>query len=360
MRFLILLTFTLPVLCNAQITLNSTDFSNANDTVRLSSTTDFAIDYASTGANFSWDFTSLIAESQKLLDCQDISAASSLSQFLFGNFSPTQYQASYFLPSDALPLDQIGQFLPVNISNIFQFTRVTPDSISSIGFSLEVDGNEIPFRSDTIEKRYQLPLNYGDAYTGKGYTEMDLNPFANIIWRQSRSRSSEVDGWGTIELPMGSFDVLRVRHTILENDSVYQEFFGNPMWVGFDLPTGYIYEWIAAGEKEPMLRIGTSEVGGNEQVTSVEYRDTYDPLLASIEEHEFSTTEVYPNPASSQIQVKNQTIGTHYFVVDAAGRNVLDGLLTSETISVESLKPGTYILVLKSNLGWSKAPFIKE
>lgn len=355
-----MLAITLPTLCNAQITLNSTDFSNANDTVRLSSTTDPAIDFASTGPNYSWDFTGLIAESQTLLDFQDISSASALSQFLFGSFSPTAYQASYFLPSDALPLDQIGQFLPVNITNIFQFTRVTPDSISSIGFSLEVEGNEIPFRSDTIEKRYEFPLNYGDTYDGKGYTEMDLNPFANIIWRQSRQRSSEVDGWGTIDLPMGSFDVLRVRHTVFENDSILQEFFGNPMWIGFDLPTAYIYEWIAAGEKEPMLRIGTSEFAGNETVTSIEYRDAYDPQLAEIQEQINFTTEVYPNPASSQIQVKDQTMGTHYFIVDASGRKVMSGLLTSETIGIEALKSGTYLLVLKSNLGWSKASFIKE
>ncbi len=360
MKHLLLLALSLPLVGSAQITLNSSDFSNANDTVRMSTTTDFAIDFATTGANHSWDFTNLVAESQTLFDFQDVSSASALSQFLFGGFAPTQYQASYFIASDDLPLDQLGTFLPVSITDVYQFSRVTADSIASVGFSMLVEGNEIPFRSDTIEKRYQFPLNYQDTYTGKGYTEMDLNPIANIIWKQARQRSSEVDGWGSIDLPIGSFDVLRVRHTIFENDSIYQEFFGNPMWVGIDLPTAYIYEWIAAGEKEPVLRIETSEVGGSEVVRKVEYRDNYDPLLAGIEENTLVALEVYPNPANNEILVNQPIEGANFVIIDGSGRTVLSGVLSDKAIHIESLESGAYLMIVSSEQGWTKASFVKN
>ena len=222
MRFL-LAFLVFPTIGFTQITVTEADFGNAGDTARMSSTTDFTIDFASTGTNFNWDFSSLVAESQTLVQYNGMSGVSILVNLLFGNFAPAAYQADYFVAFDDLPIDQFGQLLPVNISNLYQFSRITSDSVSSIGISLDVDGNQIPFRSDLIEKRYALPLNFGDNYTGIGYTEMDLNPFADIIWRQRRMRTSTVDGWGTIALPMGTFDVLRVKHTIEESDSLYQD-----------------------------------------------------------------------------------------------------------------------------------------
>lgn len=360
MKNVLLLLFFAPALSFSQITISSSDFANAGDTVRMSTTTDLGVDFSSTGANWSWDFSSFVAESQKLLDFKGVSEASSLSQLLFGGFAPVKYQASYFIASDDLPLDQLSTFLPVSITDVFQFSRVTADSISSVGFSITVEGNEVPFRSDTIEKRYQLPLNYQDSYEGRGYTEMDLNPIVNIIWRQQRLRESQVDGWGTIDLPIGTFDVLRVRHTITETDSIYNEFFGSPMWFGVNLPTAYIYEWIAPGEKEPVLRIQTSEVGGNETVTNIEYRDTYDPALAGIMELAPSP-EIYPNPAQETIHIDQVPTGSSYAIIDANGSTVANGVLdASQAVSVASLGKGAYFLVIQSGTTWSKAGFVKE
>ena len=102
-RLLALLLFT-PVISFSQITITDADFANADDTVRISATTDFNIDFATTGASWTWDFTTLIAESQALLEYNNVSQASSLSQLLFGGFAPVAYQASYFVASDDLPL----------------------------------------------------------------------------------------------------------------------------------------------------------------------------------------------------------------------------------------------------------------
>lgn len=361
MKPTLLLLLAFPFALSAQITIDQSDFANASDTVRISSTTDFNVDVSATGPNISWDFSMLIAESQKLLNFQDISNASTLTQFLFGGFAPVDYQASYFLENDDLPLDQLGTILPVEISEVFQFTRSTPDSISTIGLSLTVEGNNIPFRSDDIEKRYELPLNFQDTYTGYGYTEMDLNPIANIIWRQRRTRNSEVDGWGTMSLPMGSFDVLRIRHEIQETDSIYQEFFGNPTWIGIDLPTAYIYEWWGVSELEPLLRIESSMIGGNEVISSVEFRDNYNPLLANTNDLNLANVEVFPNPAQNEICVSNTSEEASYVIVDASGSTVLNGdHLENSKIDIQKLKSGSYILLLRSKNGWTKASFIKE
>lgn len=361
MRFLLALLL-FPTIGFGQITVTDADFGNAGDTVRMSFTTDLAVDYASTGTNWTWDFSSFVAESQTVLEFNSLSGASPLVQILFGGFAPSDYQADYFAAFDDLPIDQLGQLLPVTISDMNQFSKITSDSVSSVGISIDVEGNQVPFRSDSIEKRYALPLNFGDNYTGYGYTEMDLNPFADIIWRQRRARTSVVDGWGTITLPMGSFDVLRVKHTIEESDSLYQDLFGTgtPTWFGLDLPTAHIYEWIANGEKEVVLRIETTEIAGFETVTNIEYRDVFDPNLASTEEIELIQAEVYPNPATNELHIDIESSELSYSIIDASGSLVKIGSLSEPVIDISNLTSGHYILLGQTEQGALRIPFVKE
>ena len=225
MRLFILCFLLVPVFSWGQITLTTADFANGGDTVRMSFTTDPTIDYSSTGANYTWDFSGLVAEEQVLRDFKDMGQASTLVNFMFGSFAATEYQATYFAESEAIPLDQIGGFLPVNISEVNMMTKNSADSITSVGFSVVVEGTEVPFKSDTIETRYKFPANYGDVYSSRGYSNMDLNPISNSIWRQHRLRNSNIDGWGTITTPLGTFDALRIRHDIQESDSLFFEIF---------------------------------------------------------------------------------------------------------------------------------------
>ena len=67
---------------------------------------------------------------------------------------------------------------------IYQFSKKTTDSITSIGYAVSVSGTEVPFKSDTIETRYKFPLNYGDQYSSRGYSLMDLNPVYNGVLKQ--------------------------------------------------------------------------------------------------------------------------------------------------------------------------------
>ena len=51
---------------NAQITVSVADFASAADTVRISQAEGAGLDFTSTGANFNWDYSSLVANSQYL------------------------------------------------------------------------------------------------------------------------------------------------------------------------------------------------------------------------------------------------------------------------------------------------------
>ena len=244
MKILIIIAILFPFIASSQITLNVADFSDGGDTVRMSNSTDLTIDFVTTGPNQNWDYSNLTADSQTLLDYQETSSMSFLAQVIFGTFAASDYQATNYISSTALPLDQIGGFLPVNITDVFQFSKNSADSITSIGMALSIDGNEVPFKSDTIETRYKLPLNYNDSYSSRGYTNLDMNPFYNGIWIQYKQRSSVVDGWGNIVTPYGSFDALRIDHFITETDSLFVDFVGG-FWEALGtrslLKSGYLH-----------------------------------------------------------------------------------------------------------------------
>ena len=192
--------------------------------------------------------------------------ASAIPSFTFGAFADEAHQATNFTETVDIPLDQAGDFLPISIDAINQFSKNSSDAINSVGLSISISGTEIPVASDTIETRYNLPLNYGDTHSSRGYTYLNLNPIYDAIWIQYRTRDTEVDGWGSITTPYGTFEALRLKHEIVEN----RLYLHRPFWracVVSNLPVYHLrteYEWIAQKKrKDPILRIITSQIAGD-------------------------------------------------------------------------------------------------
>ena len=328
----------------------------------MSRAMDDVIDYSSTGANYTWDFSYLVAEEQILRKYFDISDGSNLMQFMFGAFAPPVYQGTNFAETDAIPLDQLSGIFPVSLDEIHLISRNTADSITSVGYTMTVDGNEIPFRSDTIETRYKFPMLYGNVYSSRGHSELDLNPLFDAVWKQYRQRSSHVDGWGSITTPYGTFDALRIRHSITETDSIYFDFGTGGTWFELPIPLTTQYEWWATGELEPVMRITTSDFSGTEIVTGIEYRDSYLGLDASLEEQELSFL-IAPNPTIDAIHLKVPGYGWTYTILAADGTRVGTGVLkiSDSSIDVSKLNAGQYYLLLRNTKGkWGVERFVKN
>ena len=342
---------------SAQITLSVADFANSGDTVRISQAAGTGLDFASTGANFTWDFSSLSATSQYLKEFNPIGFASLLVFGTYGPVAPTNYRASYFNPTNDLPLDQLSQFLPVSLSNLNQYTKRMTDSITSLGYSISVNGQGVPFKSDTIETRYKLPLNYNDSHYSRGYTYIDLNPVIDFKIKQYRQRTTNVDGWGTIITPKGTFQALRLRHDIAEIDSVYQTFFGAGQWFGTPPIQRTEYEWFANGEKEWVLK--ATETNGT--VNQVEYQEDYLGLDASLIESTLDAS-IGPNPTSGGVEIQSNALLSSVVVVDAMGRQVLNlhGIQAfSLNLNLENLGQGVYRLVLHSSQSSQEFQLVK-
>lgn len=360
---LLITTATISLSLNAQIQLTQADFATAADTVRMSQASDNGYDYLSTGAASVWDFSTLTPNSQIVKDFKATSSAPLFIQFMLGSFAPTRYNSTYYLESTALPVAQITSFLPITIENIYQFTKRTADSLTTVGLSMNISGTEIPFQSDTIETHYDLPLDFGNSHYSRGYTLIDFNPVVDAKWNQHRGRTTTVDGFGAITTPYGTFDVLRIKHDIVEVDSIYYTFpIVGALWIPLPIPTSHEYEWWANGEKEPILRITTNEVLGNEVVTAIEYRDMNRYLDAGITD---LTTDfkVFPNPATNEVNISAKQGITGFKVFDSKGilieSKVLDMQMEAQ-IDVANYAVGVYQIQLISGTNSSVKTFVKR
>ena len=342
----------IPFISFGQITIDVNDFAEAGDTVRLSTSSLTNIDFSTTGENMNWDFSNLAAESQELKEFKDPNDAGALISFSFGSFADEEYQATNYTESTEIPLDQAGEFLPVTINEVNQFARHTSDSITLLGLSINVEGNDIPVPSDTIETKYVLPLNYGDSYSSRGYTYLNMNPIFNLIWIQYKQRSSTVDGWGTITTPYGTFEALRIKHEINEIDSVFIDLTGTPSWFELPVPPSTEYEWIAKDQIEPILSIRTSLAAGTETVNQVKYKDNYIATEAGIEENTI-TLNVGPNPVKDQLLITGLSNSLPYTLITSDGKTIQSGTLNPQNggdrIQLNMISKGIYLIHIGSD-----------
>lgn len=336
----------IPFVGFSQITIESTDLGNEGDTVRVSNSSDFDLDYESTGADFSWDFSILIPISQAMIEYGDVSDGGFLINGNFGSGASSAYEASYYQPSNALPLDQLGGILPVEITDMAEYSKLDADSLTLLGLSLTVQGFNVPFKSGEIETKYKFPMSFGDQFTSYGYTDMNLSPAFEGRIQRMVDRTVDVDGWGTIETPYGTFEVIRIHHLIQERDSVALEFNGFPINIEIPVPEKHVYEWWTNDQKEPVLRVEMRELLGTKTVTSVQYRDNFDPTVLGVNDIDKINFSVYPNPASTEINIDGSVEGASYVVFDLKGEIVLQGDLKNNKIAVQGLAQGAYQIVL--------------
>ncbi|MEN9699972.1 MAG: hypothetical protein RLZZ301_1170 [Bacteroidota bacterium] len=339
-------------LVSAQLTLTVADFATASDTVRFSQAPTQSIDYTSTGPNSNWDFSQLTAISQSLKEYKPVGLSSLLILATFGPIASTPYRATYFNTSTELPINQLSSFLPIDISNLNQYTKRANAAITSLGFSIDVQGQGVPFKSDTIETRYALPLTFNDTYTSRGYTFVDLNPAADIKFVQHRGRTTVVDGYGTITTPLGTFQALRLHHQIQEVDSLYQTFFGSGTWIGLPAQTRSEYEWWTNAKDEYLLKVVVSGFGANQNVTSIEYQDHYLGLDAGLTELQ-SKVAIYPNPVQDWCFFEAPQEVTRIDVINMFGQILWQLPMQTRQgyFDISALPTGTYSIQLHTAQG---------
>jgi len=293
----IILITSLAGSAQAQITITSADLPVANDTFRISNgLITPAIDPIPTGPNHTWDFSMLEYTSQDVDSFHTVASTGATYSFIFADLPFNNNRSNQAHKGMNLPAIPLGG---VTITDMVNFFYKSSSVYHQTGSGATINGIGVPIPYTDKDRVFSLPLNFSD--TDSCYSSYQISIPNLGYYGHEQTRISEVDGWGTLITPYGSFNTLRVKSVITPYDTIYADSLGFGM--GFALPPTVEYKWMGALQGIPLLQINTTldPFGGGEVVNSIVYRDSI-RTTTGIGETPITpvslTFDLYPNPST--------------------------------------------------------------
>jgi len=266
MRLFLLATCIFPSFySNAQITVNQNDFASAGKTVYLSTGQNNPfLNITATGANSTWDFSTLRSTGQQQIDYLNVSGTNIVYALYYADIFFNPNRSNIALAGSDIPFNQA-----LGITNPYTFYYKNQNMYKKVGYGGEVAGLPAPLALTTPDTIYRFPMNYGNIHTTRSDYTVSLPGVLTSVY--SQTRTTTIDGWGTLTTPYGTFDVLRSKSEVLGNDSIYADSLG----FGVNIPRSKRteYKWIAKNEDVPILQINTSTVFGIEIISQILFKD---------------------------------------------------------------------------------------
>ncbi|GAA4349421.1 hypothetical protein GCM10023185_06150 [Hymenobacter saemangeumensis] len=252
------------------------------------------------GANQTWNYSTLVATSQTVDRYISVAATNSpIYQFSFGVLGGVN-RATVASP-EALPA-ALAANSP--ITDPYQFYNASNADYRSVGYGGTVGGQQVPvtYRSQAEQDViYRFPLSFASPRdSSRSFLETPQAAASTGYFSRKRKRVNQVDAWGTLITPFGTFQTVRIVSKITEHDSLAT---GGMPGTGFDVPLTREYKWLAKTHHVPVLTIITQMQGTTETITAVQYRDRYRRIMqptAARGAAAEAAVLVYPNPLGTE------------------------------------------------------------
>lgn len=332
MRNLIILGIVfLSISSKGQITITSADMALANDTFRLSTAANAQLfDFELTDTNYLWDFTGLMASSQRLEDYVPISGTPSIYNLVF--MYPTVATIAAKRPNT--------QFATITITDGFNFYKKTSSKFSEVGFGANIQSIPLPVKYQTEDVIYRFPMTYGAMDSSISNWNVAIPSLGSIY--EVRNRVNQVDGWGIVKTPYGDFSCLRIKSVVNQKDSIKYDASPIPLPV---IPQTYTeYIWLAPSIGYPVLKATERNM-----VTTVEYLDSikYFINLKDVSKANSDSWRIFPNPSAEsfciQSDIKFEMAKIVVYSVD--GKKIFTASVKeSQLIDVKNWAEGLYFV----------------
>ena len=310
--------------------ITSADMPVVGDTFRYSVADNIIdIDPAPADTNYTWDFSSLVAASQYVDSFKSVISTDIAFAFVFN-------AADY-----AVPLSFSQNIGSMTVSNVFNFYNNSNAQYELLGFGAIVNGLPLPVSFTSPDIIFKFPLSYGNVDSSASSFTVSI-PTVGTVHR-TQTRTNYIDGWGTLILPSGSYQVLRIRSEVESLDSIT----GLPAAI----PTTTIeYKWISKTSKLPLL-----EIVSTNGLTRAAYRDNYINFTSIEEPVDPLPISIFPNPASHNFTISNIPIENplDIEIYDINGKlsfksTQIPDLNGQIQIASDSFKNSPYIILIKS------------
>ena len=348
MKHLLPITFLLlPLIAASQITITENDMpSSGNDFITTNCVLDFTIDVNETGANHSWDYSSVVP----LTSAGDTFVNIPLLYFLF------------FLQSNLADKNGVNfSFGGFGLQDVYTMYKKSSSQFEIDGYGGTFTGLPIPLPYSSKDVLYRFPLDYNNEDSSDASVSYSFPGL--FFYSQQRHRVNQVDGWGTITTPVGAFNALRVKSTITDVDSFYLDTLG--FGTGVTLKS-YEYKWLAQNGGTPVFQLGAQDIFGTPVITQVAYQDTAfvntgNTGIDGVKEN--FGIRIFPNPSFDFVLFDfNHHEVTSILIYDELGRRMASENFTSPhasyIVNVRSWQNGMYFTRVIENGKSSSSSFV--
>ena len=346
---------------NAQepIQITGSDLPSAGDTFRMSvASNPQSINIQKTGANKTWNFTGLTPATQYVDTYRSLGSLPSI----YGLLS---FQKSVdFGRREAALLENLPNSDQLPIDEVYGFFNKDGGTYEQVAFGISIAGQSVPVPFQNNDEVYKLPLTYqqkdsSTAFVNFPPSNIPIPDTFDFYFEESRKRTNQVDAWGTLSTPYGTFETVRVRTVVEREDSVSIQGLNQAI----EPPDQVLFRWLTKDGGNPILQVRAQRIAGQVVVSNAIYQDSARNLgggpPTSIHDKEESPVKVYPNPADEQLHLAltgKQTV--RYQIYNMDGKSMLRGTKSIRnqqpgTIAIGELESGMYVLQLANKAGES-------
>ncbi len=314
-----------------QASYTSNQYAAIGDIFYNTSASELTLDYEATGTNFNWDFAALTGISQTQLQFRNPTTTGFLWLFIYNTNNTNLSSTTNETPTLNIP----GQVVGVTASNNYYKKSTTDLRQTGSAYKIDYNGTQIPITNQYADSDiiYRFPIQFGNTDTDNSAYTIEIPTL--LHQENTLQRTNEVDGWGSLTTPYGSFtNVLRMKTTLVSNDSIALLGTGLPRTIR----TTRELKWFDTTKKQPVLTVSQNDVAGNWVTTGVTYLDnqrdfattaffTHAPLNPLAGDEVFfqnlSTNGTtfnwnFDDPASGTNNTSTEEYPTHTFAADGA------------------------------------------
>ena len=337
--FIYLLLFSTST--NAQISITSSDILELIGTTQqleFEDADNIVVDVGSAGENQEWSLMQVINErstfDQIFLAPEDTR--------LSAEFPSANFAWSILGTND----EEIGEV------ELYEYFEVTPNTFSSLGGGVYSSQLDTSLLFQGVEDIAPLPLTYNTTWTA---TEIDTSiSFLGFSLITLDTTINTVDGWGTLTIPSGSFECLRVRAETQCREITQQ----GGMVINEQTSSSIQYSWVSKDH------LALAHVESQENETNLNFTNA-----SVFERLEQSTTPAliitepnlqldhFPNPTRSTTTFSfylSERDRITLLIYDAQGREV--AVVANDIFNAGShslswqnqMNPGVYVYKLKT------------
>ncbi|NMH27804.1 T9SS type A sorting domain-containing protein [Flavobacterium silvaticum] len=345
MKKITLFGLLITAFASAQTTYNSTNFATAGESFTVNVAGDFlTADFTQTGANQTWDYSALTAAStdtQTWLDPENTGYKTTWCFLHFYIFNcNSQFSNAFNLANDATEGFDLSAAGVNNITNHYNLTDSVLQS-KMLGLSADLNGTPVSFTVDYTDPDdvWHFPMNFGDDYSDDSTLNVDLSALGfPISVNGSNNRHNEVNGWGSLTTPAGTFaSVLKVKTTLITDQTITYD--------GTEIPintTTVMYSWFDPASGIPVLQATGTEVADVFVPTRVTFTGD---VLSAPHFDSFAGISVYPNPTDGKLQLNTEINVKGVEVFDTLGQKV------GQSLDVTALRSGVYFVKVYTDNG---------